>query len=443
MRGKSAPIPSGAPALGDATPRDAVVNALAFFRERLLVPLYAAELSALEHRLLRIVAVEPQLVRLASFPQLSEFLRHLLGSGTHEGTEALVQEDSIRAVIASVADTPLDTVLNFLGLRFVLRLVYFLPEQLGRKLAVGDVHRARWRACLVQVELALPQLFQLASQAALGVPSHAVRFAEDVRRLLIRSMANLLWFQPDARRQAGTLLAQTRIRLFLPDELRNRTRAALLAHQLPRGQSSGLLFFCGLYARALERRFRSSEPWLGSALDSDCAFDVRANRVDVPLLLFNRTALALDDLQSSQLPRSGFRLARCLLQLLLRTPQLPEPWAEAQKARRCVTRQYALPAALAPIEDSLALAPILQLYRDNLRLRRRLRQDLRLRNAEDLSMDQLFFIYFTLGFCDRSLDAERRVNVPLWNTVDFQAVYDCRPGSLMHPDQACVLWGSG
>ncbi|KAH9362971.1 hypothetical protein HPB48_014247 [Haemaphysalis longicornis] len=426
----------GTPNLGSPVSREALSAVLGAFRPRLLVPLYAAEVSAFERRLQRCRPSAVHLARLAGYPQLAQFLGRLLGGSVHEGTEALLQTDSLRAVIVTVVETPVETVLNMMGLRMLLRLAYFLPDNLGLRLA--DSRGPRWRGCLLQLEPALPQLFLLASIEAVGVTPRASRLAEDVRRALVRSLAGLSWLKPGDRRQAAAFLARTRIRLFMPDELRNGSAPAAP----PQDLDGGLLAFCKLHARAIDQRLRSPEPWLASVFDSDCILDVQANRVDVPLLMFNRSAVALDDLQSSQLPRAGFRLARCFLRLLFSSAETDSSWDEGVRARRCLARHYGTMPTLAPLEDSLALDPVLRLFRDNLRTRRRLRHDLRLRNAEDLSLDQLFFIYFALPFCNDGTDAERRTNVALWNTPAFHTVYECRTGSPMRPEHSCVLWVS-
>ncbi|XP_075532485.1 neprilysin-21-like [Dermacentor variabilis] len=427
----------GPPNLINPTSREALTAALGAFRPRLLVPLYAAEVSGLEQRLLRCRPGAVHLTRLAGFPQLVEFLARLLGSGVHEGTEVLLETDALRCVLATAAETPVDTVLNLMGLRFMLRLAYLLPDKLGLRLA--ESRGPRWRGCLLQLEPALPHLFLLASIEAVGAPPRASRLAEDVRRTMVRALPGLSWLSPGDRRKAAALIGRTRIRLFMPDELRNGSAPTSLP---PHDLDVGLLAYCRLHSRAFEHKLRSPDPWLLSSMDNDCVLDVQANRVDVPLLMFNRSAVALDDLQSSQLPRAGFRLARCLLRLLFGWAETDATWDEGVRARRCLARQYGTMLTVAPVEDSLALAPVLRLFRDNLRHRRRLRQELRLRNAEDLSLDQLFFVYFALGFCHDGNDAERRTNVALWNTPSFHAVYECRVGSPMRPDRSCILWVS-
>ncbi|KAH6944997.1 hypothetical protein HPB50_006699 [Hyalomma asiaticum] len=416
----------GPPNLIRPTSREPLTAALGAFRPRLLVPLYAAEVSGLEQRLLRCRPSAFHLTRLAGFPQLVEFL-----------AKVLLQTEALRCVLATAAETPLDTVLNFMGLRFLLRLAYLLPDKLGLRLA--ESQGPRWRGCLLQLEPALPHLFLLASIEAIGAPPRASRLAEDVRRALVRALPGLSWLSPGDRRKAAAHLGRTRIRLFMPEELRNGSATTSFpSHDL----DVALLAYCRLHSRAFELKLRSPDPWMLSSMDSDCVMDVQANRVDVPLLMFNRSAVTLDDLQSSQLPRAGFRLARCLLRLLFGWAETDATWDEGVRARRCLARQYGVMPTVAPVEDSLALAPVLRLFRDNLRRRRRMRQDLRLRNAEDLSLDQLFFVYFALGFCQDGNDAERRTNVALWNTPSFHAIYECRTGSPMRPDHSCILWVS-
>ncbi|XP_075732477.1 membrane metallo-endopeptidase-like 1 [Rhipicephalus microplus] len=426
----------GPPNLINTTSGEALSAALGAFRPRLLVPLYAAELSGLEQRLLRCRPSAVHLTRLAGFPQIVEFLGRLLSSGVHEGTEVLLETDGLRCVLATAAATPADTVLNFMGLRFLLRLAYLLPDKLGLRLA--ESRGPRWRGCLLQLEPALPHLFLLASIEAVGTPSRAAKLAEDVRRALVRALPGLSWLSPGDRRKAAAFLGSTNIRLFMPEELRNGSAIPTLP---PHDLDVALLAYCRLHSHAFEHKLRSADSWQLSSMDTDCMTDVQANRVDVPLLMFNRSAVKLDELQSIQLPRAGFRLARCLLRLLFSWVETDATWDEGVRARRCLARQYGTTPP--PVEDSLALAPVLRLFRDNLRHRhRRMRQDLRLRNAEDLSLEQLFFIYFALGFCQDRMDAERRTNVALWNTPSFHSAYECRAGSPMRPDRSCILWVS-
>ncbi|XP_064468520.1 neprilysin-like [Ornithodoros turicata] len=418
--------------------------ALAAFRDKLSASLLATEILNLEKRFAGATARETNttLARLGEYPQLLQFLSQLTGNGVHEGTEVLMSQ-SFNALITVVGAEPADGVLNYLGFRTAVQLADFLPDSVGRELSVlASLVRnggplPRWRTCLRAVEDAAPRRFLRAAAMALraaGTKPAAALFAESIRDGMMFALNQAPWLDKHSLTMSRQQLSRVRFRLFLPEN------ASLLNFDTT--SEKGLLAYSAIHTASFDAGLRAPHPWLGSALDTDCTIDVNTNAVFIPLLLFNFSALTLDELLSFHLPRAGLRLARCMANLLLARKNR---WSEAgreglRRIERCMSVQHGSlkPRSMA-VADSLALGPVLRLFRANVHRRRR--QDVRLRNAEDLSADHVFFVYYASGFC-RQEDDVVSVNAPLWSSVAFQRAFECRPGSPMRPDRACPLWTS-
>ncbi|XP_075750984.1 uncharacterized protein LOC142817669 [Rhipicephalus microplus] len=77
-------------------------------------------------------------------------------------------------------------------------------------------------------------------------------------------------------------------------------------------------------------------------------------------------------------------------------------------------------------------------------------KDLRLKGLENLSSDQLFFVYYAMDNCQRSdaqaqrrlpwpLGGQERVNGPLRHWAPFAEHFGCRVGQPMVPPKRCSL----
>ncbi|KAH8020571.1 hypothetical protein HPB51_002520 [Rhipicephalus microplus] len=77
-------------------------------------------------------------------------------------------------------------------------------------------------------------------------------------------------------------------------------------------------------------------------------------------------------------------------------------------------------------------------------------KDLRLKGLENLSSDQLFFVYYAMDNCQRSdaqaqrrlpwpLGGQERVNGPLRHWAPFAEHFGCRDGQPMVPPKRCSL----
>ncbi|KAH7984168.1 hypothetical protein HPB52_017686 [Rhipicephalus sanguineus] len=183
-------------------------------------------------------------------------------------------------------------------------------------------------------------------------------------------------------------------------------------------------------------------------------------------VLANWTLYRVDELGYLHLPRQGHRAARCLLKMLFegvssffnREILTRSFWSSSAKtslrrAQLCLQEQARVPASmsLSLLEDHTALKIIQELYQGNIHLASTATasggtRDVRLPGAEDFTADHLFFIHYSLGFCNSDLrdeeleDQARLVNIPLRGSLMFHEVYGCRPTSKMGPLDKCTAW---
>lgn len=444
---------------------------------------YSLEVAAFASRLEMLVNSYTVLAGLQAYPvvplktkpELSAFLVEAflniespLYSASH--TDVLIQSPSFfDALFALVRNTEQYVVMNYLGVRLMIEVAAFAPSA-GRPLVLTLVHHRagrsvpslpRWKLCIRTVERALPDLFLHASklafktQFAVDMVQHLL---EALSKRVAQSMAKLAILDSESRARVHTLLNNTRFRLFRPAWLSSPEKLESYVSALPRvvrGQS--LRSFYTLYSHSFAENLRRdhADRWHGSAFDTECTFD--GNIVYVPVLLFNFTLFSYDADQSLQLPSSGVRITRCLLDMLLNSvasgsdlgPSASRVWWPDMSssflavAQLCI-QQYGVRqlGALELLQRTAALKPALDLFQDEKRL------DVRFETFQAYSVFHLFFVYYALTFCEESVAdnttdttlASFLTNVPLWNNRLFQETFRCPVGSNMNPSKKCVLW---
>ncbi|KAH7955814.1 hypothetical protein HPB52_003907 [Rhipicephalus sanguineus] len=106
-------------------------------------------------------------------------------------------------------------------------------------------------------------------------------------------------------------------------------------------------------------------------------------------------------------------------------------------------------------EESAAIMPAFKAFHQLLNVFRIWQRDFRLMNAEHLSSDKLFFIYYVLDNCVKANQdymmyqmygtnqafVKQRVMLALKNSREFSRVFGCQEGSPMNPQQKCIAWG--
>ncbi|CAN8003683.1 unnamed protein product, partial [Ixodes hexagonus] len=150
----------------------AVTQALAPFKENLVAPLFAMEVSSFESKLARMVPPRPSVAirTVNSFdPELREFLDTVLENITKvtPTTELLVKSPQyVKELWALVKATTPHIVLNYLGFREMVAAAPFLPEKLHGLSALGKSSRLRKHVCLEVVAESLPVMSLYASSHA-------------------------------------------------------------------------------------------------------------------------------------------------------------------------------------------------------------------------------------------------------------------------------------
>ncbi|KAH9362614.1 hypothetical protein HPB48_015472 [Haemaphysalis longicornis] len=382
---------------------------------------YSLEVAAFASRLEMLVNSYTVLAGLQAYPvvplktkpELSAFLVEAflniespLYSASH--TDVLIQSPSFfDALFALVRNTEQYVVMNYLGVRLMIEVAAFAPSA-GRPPRAHAGSPSRWQLCIRTVERALPDLFLHASKLAFKT-----QFAVDMVQHLLEALSKRV--------------AQSMAKLAILDS----------------------------ESRPENLRRDHADRWHGSAFDTECTFD--GNIVYVPVLLFNFTLFSYDADQSLQLPSSGVRITRCLLDMLLNSvasgsdlgPSASRVWWPDMSssflavAQLCI-QQYGVRqlGALELLQRTAALKPALDLFQDEKRL------DVRFETFQAYSVFHLFFVYYALTFCEESVAdnttdttlASFLTNVPLWNNRLFQETFRCPVGSNMNPSKKCVLW---
>ncbi|XP_064470184.1 neprilysin-1-like [Ornithodoros turicata] len=407
---------------------------------------------------------------LRDLPELFTFLTSLFAGSegidyNGSNTEVLIESSVFLSQLLNlVRNTEPYIVLNYLGVRLMLEMSAFLPMSAKdlKEGLVGAIYRKQrpqvpqWNLCLRVVERASPALFLYATRVtnlhdSLNSDS-IMHLLGALRSELMKSLNYSAVLDVESKQRANRLLSQSRFLLLYPPWLSDIAQVDEFQRVLPRvvpGQ--GLQAFYSLRAKSFFESLRKGPEnrWLGSAFDTDCRHS--DNTVFVPALLFNISLAAHENSTVFQLPQSGIRVMRCLLNMVLHAVWVdsgtsPRRWwpdlanSFLRNSQLCL-QQYALDRidATKLLETSMALKPVFDKYDAEIS------SDTKFENFQTYDARRLFFVYYSMGFCSGGSsssisEAENLVNVPLWNYRSFQETYHCPVGSSMNPERKCVLW---
>ncbi|XP_064485538.1 uncharacterized protein LOC135398017 [Ornithodoros turicata] len=416
---------------------------------------FAARLELLSSN--RTLLVGPnQIDTLRGRPELMAFVSEIFTTGDsplYAGAFTdilLLCPDYLNEVLSLMTKAEMRAVLNYFGVRLMVEMSAFSPSS-GTSLAdalaqhlYGASLRAlpRWKLCVRMTERATPLLFLHAVQI---VTSRNISDLRDIVHHLEISLDKLGILGEESRREAWESLNQTRIALFHPSWLTDRTKLKEYVSTFPKMfEGKSLRSFYNIRSHSFYRAVREDpdNQWLGSAFDLDCRTDV--DTIYVPTLLINVTLLNLSG--RFELPYAGTRIFRCLLRLILRNVRLSRAekrrwWPDLGhsylgSALVCIER-YGIQKtdSLALLESTAALEPAVELF---LQGRKR-----RFSTLRKLEVDQLFFVYYARGTClegNVSAAIAQQVNIPLWNNRLFQEMFRCSVGTRMNPSKKCPLW---
>lgn len=401
---------------------------------------------------------DAKLERLRSVPRYRPLLAAFLQNDSLVGddTELLLKAPEYAIRLGYLLDdTAPHAVLNYIGFRLLVHVSPFLPESVrklvplrARQLGLGDHGRGQL-VCLRAVEHALPTLFYRTAYETHRPLLDALLAADlgsTLKQALASRLALLHWLDGDTRDRALQRLHQIEPRLLFPPWVTDGAKAEQDVRQAPHViAGEGLRSYARITKHLMQRRLHSADPWLGQApSDDQCWLGPGRRVLYVPLTALNASAPALEPFVLLQLARLGERASRCLVRLLLdgagsRADDPRAWWTPAARQglaelRKCYTLQSRGDRPTAA-EESAALAVAHAAFEARMPA-----LDFRLENAVSMSLDQLFFIHYTLGYCAADSDVARRVNLALLNFGGFQRAFTCDVGTPMNPRKSCDFW---
>lgn len=401
---------------------------------------------------------DAKLEHLRSVPRYRSLLAGFLQNDSlvNDDTELLLRAPEYAIRLGYLLDdTAPHVVLNYIGFRLLVHVSPFLPESLrklvplrARQLGLGDRGPGHL-VCLRAVEHALPTVFYRATYE-LHRPLMDALLVTDlggaVKQALASRLALLHWLDGETRERALQRLHQLEPRLLFPTWVTDTAKAEQDVRQVPHViVGEGLRSYARITKHLMNRRLQSADPWLGQPpSDNQCWLSPGNRILYVPLTTLNASAPAQEPFVLLQLARLGERAARCLVRLVLDgagsraedprawwTPAARQGLAELRKCYALQSRGDRPTAA----EESAALVVAHAAFEARMPA-----LDFRLDNAVSMSLDQLFFIHYTLGHCSADSDVARRVNFALLNFAGFQRAFSCDAGTPMNPRKSCDFW---
>ncbi|CAN8022101.1 unnamed protein product [Ixodes persulcatus] len=382
----------------------------------------------------------------------------------------LQSSDYVSGLIEVIRITPPHISLNYLGHVLTDHLRVFI-------LSEGSERKSRARVCLHTVEQALPSMVHYAAYLKFRstLENLSIRnIIDDLKHELMTAIAKVSWMDVHTKSQVLRRLTETQIQAFFPHWMSNAQLAREMFAGLP-GVSPGQALLSYQAMREHEFHVSLSEPWdrndvwRGSVFDTGCFLE--SNNVYFPISLLNVTGRTTQFFLLFQIPRIGARLVGCLLRAALqgaanddeRATRWSQPSRQNYRARedcfrarhadwtagsddRSRIRQHAL---LRDVTETAAIRPVLKLYKMYIMSRSRHRTDYRFQNAEGISTNQLFYVYYAASMCRAGgksgmamsgASAQMSVNWALMDDPEFESTFGCSQGTGMNPATRCRFW---
>ncbi|KAM7302937.1 hypothetical protein ISCGN_018445 [Ixodes scapularis] len=382
----------------------------------------------------------------------------------------LQSSDYVSNLIEVIRITPPHISLNYLG--------HVLTDHLrGFILSEGSKRKSRARVCLHTVEQALPSMVHYAAYLKFRstLENLSIRnIIDDLKHELMTAIAKVSWMDVHTKSQVLRRLTETQIQAFFPHWMSNAQLAREMFAGLP-GVSPGQALLSYQAMREYEFHSSLSEPWdrndvwRGSVFDTGCFLE--SNNVYFPISLLNVTGRTTQFFLLFQIPRIGARLVGCLLRAALqgaandddRATRWSQPSRQNYRAREdCFRARHAewtagsddrsrlrQQALLRDVTETAAIRPVLKLYKMYIMSRSRHRTDYRFQNAEGISTNQLFYVYYAASMCraggksgtaTSGASAPMSVNWALMDDPEFEKTFGCSQGTGMNPATRCRFW---
>ncbi|CAN8010486.1 unnamed protein product [Ixodes pacificus] len=310
----------------------AVAQALQPFKENLVAPLFAMEVSSFEDKLARMVHPRP-LVAVQTVAALAPELRELLDivleniAKVTPTTELLVKSPQyVKGLLVLVKSTTPHTVLNYLGFREIVVAAPFLPEKLHGLSALGRSSLLRKYVCLEVVAESLPVMSLYASSHAFKqglqdfTNSNVSVAAKDVVTGLVSKMN---WMDKRTKDEVKKKISGSQLRTFHPRWIFDKFKVFAQYENVPTiCEGEGLRSYVSIRKSLFENKMkgeasRINERWLGTVLDQSCSFDVHKRSIYAPFSFLNISSPTHDNHILAHIPGTVSKLSHCLVELLL------------------------------------------------------------------------------------------------------------------------------
>uniref|UniRef100_A0A131YWW6 Endothelin-converting enzyme n=1 Tax=Rhipicephalus appendiculatus TaxID=34631 RepID=A0A131YWW6_RHIAP len=402
-----------------------------------------------------------------------------------------------------VQNQPSYVVLNYLGFRMMVELSPYLPDSVSvlrnvwytQFTGIYKPNVERWRACLHSIDRAVPLYLLYMYSEHLNKTSFrevVARMTTDkIGRTFAENINRTKWMDGFTRYIAERKIMSQKILSFYPVWVAIKDKFLDHIAQLPAATGTDAIKQYFTYVqhfrddifKAYTTQKARMKQWPGSVFDTDVLYDILRQAVFIPMGLFNTSVPTNSSVFVVHSARYGVRLTRAMTRMIYEKSYyydtgkvFPEMvWSETSaqnfaKKLQCFTDQYsALDDPNNPgqklngstvresvFEESAAITPAFKAFHQLLNVFRIWQRDFRLMNAEHLSSDKLFFIYYVLDNCVKANQdymmyqmygsnkafVKERVMLALKNSREFSRVFGCQEGSPMNPQQKCIAWGS-
>lgn len=357
----------------------------------------------------------------------------LLGLGaSSDGVDLLFSKELATTLAEELESAEPHVVMNYQGFIAAQKISPLLP-------GASVTKETCWRVA----RDALPEVYLYAAYRAVRrVLGESANMTEAIRSNLVLYLNSASWMDTSVREKAVERLHRLRVLAFVPPWFADKSKVRATFGSLPQiTKDNGPLDFLALKEHTHKGQLLGSA-WPVPLESSRCVFDEHLRTLYVPLLAANVSQVQSLPLQQSRLPRLGVQLAACMMRVV--TAQAGHWWGERslrrlEPLRKCVAVQGTAtrPSTRDALLDRLAaMLPVHSIYTSRLRDGAR-QHEYRLKHAENITSDQMFFIYFASAQCH---EQARMVNVPLQNYDAFRRAFGCLPGDRMSPHKACRFW---
>ncbi|XP_050044929.1 neprilysin-21-like [Dermacentor andersoni] len=373
----------------------------------------------------------------------------------------------VRRIIQLVESAERHTVINFISLQMMIQVSPFIPHtelaQFGTFITGRSMMPSpRWRICLRAVEKALAPLMYASYFTYRNLHASASKFAHfvgEAAQEFLRGVENSSYFTMFSKAAFRDVLTNTQFRVLGPPWISDGTVMEAYVQTLPtiRPAHTALQSYTGVHEAtflySLSRGY--SQQWTRSMFTADCWHGLNPRTLYVPLLTFNVTLWSHPSTQFLQVSRAGFRVQKCILEMLLGDAAFTNDqqfwWLDEatrhklESVESCLQRSVRrsnVQNLLAILKRSLSVLLAYEHFHKSVKGSGKTLK-LYLPNGEVLTETQLFFIVLVMQSCGKRPPAdgpsslELEWNAALANYPGMSAAFRCARGSPMNPMRQC------